>query len=142
MKLSPHRIIPLAAIALFTSLPSSALAVDYVLSFGSSQDLNLMPGDQILVDAGANRSYTCEGVPLDIDTDFDFSTTITGTAMMDPETVTARAGGAIVPGVGGEAGGREDNRVIFTPTKTDRYQIPVASTSMGGENVRHPVRWF
>ncbi|MCB0325808.1 MAG: hypothetical protein KDD69_19645, partial [Bdellovibrionales bacterium] len=73
-----------------TLVASPAFAADFVLTFGVSQDLTLNTGDKILVDAGANRSYTCEAVPLEQMTDFDFSATIVGTDMTDPETVTAR----------------------------------------------------
>ena len=53
-----------------------------------------------------------------------------------PETITARKAGTIVPQIGGETGGNDDNRLTFTPTSTDRFVLTVANAKVGGEQVR------
>lgn len=118
--------------ALITATP--AFAADRVVTIGIQQELVLESSDAILVDLEADRSYACEGVPLTIATDFDFSNQVVGQGA-SPLTFTARFGGDISPIVGGEVGDRTDNRVIVTPTQSDRYRIEIEGAAVGGESV-------
>lgn len=111
-----------------------AVAVDRVVTVGAQQELTLNVADAILIDMEADRSYSCEAVPLGEATNFDFSNQVVGQGTSGL-TFTGRHGGEISPIVGGESGDLADNRVIVTPTQSDRYRIEVASAATGGETV-------
>ena len=137
-----NKLIAAATATLSLVATQSAFAVDFPLTIGVGQELTLTTSDRILVDLGANRSYTCEAVPTTATTDFDFDTTVTQVDDDDDDddSVTGRAGGTIVPGIGGELGGRDDNRIIVTPTDSGRYAFSVASVAGASEMVN--VRCF
>lgn len=133
----------LSMFALLLALTSPAYAVERLLSIGnnagdvnpSGQGITVNTGDTFLIDLGADRSYACEGFASDIDSNFDWSTAVVGTTGSE-EAVTATTAGNIVPIVAGETGGTADNRIVLTPSTTDRFRITVASAKGSGEVVK------
>ncbi len=127
--------------ALLAAVTTPAYADDFILSIGhdaasgTGSTVLVETGDRFLIDLSASRSYSCEAIPTDSLTAFDWSDQVTGTSGT-PETITARQAGAIVPQIGGETGGNADNRLTFTPTTTDRFILTVANAKVGGELVR------
>lgn len=121
------------------ALPGTAGATERLLSPGHDVIEGLFTvaaADTFLVDLTANHSYSCDAVPVDQASDFDWSTSVQGTAAQNPETITARTAGTITPQITGETGGSADNRITFIPTTTDRFRLTVASAKSGGELIR------
>ena len=125
---------------LIGTVPATASAADRFLSVGHDVIEGLFTvaaADTFLVDLTANHSYSCDAVPVDILTDFDWDTSVVGQASTNPETVTGvRQAGGITPQITGESGGGSDNRITFIPTTTDRFRLTVASAKGGGELIR------
>ena len=133
----------LPTFGLLIALTSPAFAVERLLSIGnnaadasnSGEGITVNSGDTFLVDLAANRSYSCEGFATDVDSNFDWSTAVVGTTGAE-EAVTATGAGNVVPIVAGETGGTTDNRIVLTPSTTDRFRITVANSKGGGEVVK------
>jgi len=118
----------------------SANAIDRFISSGQGNTFLLAANDTFSIDLTANHSYACDAIPESATTDFDWSTDVVGTTGGSPEMITARAAGGITPQITGDAGDSTDNRITFTPTTSDRFQLTVAAALGGGESVR--VRCF
>ena len=139
MKLALRQI--LATAGLLSAIATPVVAEDFILSIGhdassgSGSTVNVEAGDRFFIDLGANRSYSCEGIPTDPATDFDWDVFVAGTTGT-PESISPRLAGGIVPQIGGETDGNANNRLTFTPTTTDRFILTVATAKVGGELVR------
>ncbi|MFN8389551.1 MAG: hypothetical protein U0136_04610 [Bdellovibrionota bacterium] len=120
-------------------LPQAAHAADHLLSTGHNEldtTITVNATDTFHVDLTANHSYACDAIPFDAASDFDWSTTVQGTASGSPESIVARTAGSITPVITGESNGVADNRIVFTPTTSDRFVLTVQSAKSGGEDVR------
>lgn len=130
----------LLSLGLLTAAP--AYATDYLLTVGkngfttNNDSILVQANDRFFIDFTAGRSYSCEGVPQDAASDFDWNQTVQGTAVSNPETILARLAGTLEPAITGEASTSSDNRLTFTPTTTDRFRLTVQSAKSGGELVK------
>ena len=118
----------------------SANAIDRFISVGQGNTILLAAADTFSIDLTANHSYACDGIPESMASNLDWSTDVQGTTGGTPEAITARLAGGINPQITGDAGDSTDNRITFTPTTSDRFQLTVASAAGGGESVR--IRCF
>lgn len=133
--------LPLAAVAVLLGAgearaqTTTLLTVNqYVAQNGGVLTVNA--NDLFLIDLEANHSYSCEAVPSDVASDFDFSLSVVGTTGTSPETVTGRATGDMRPMITGEADDSGDNRLSLLPTTANRFQLTVEGAKLGGEIVR------
>lgn len=128
----------MAVMATIQFLPQPAFAADTLLSVGhdTAAAVNVNTGDHFLIDLEAGKSYSCEAIPANPATAFDFDTTVAGTTGGTPPSITARESGTLSPQVTGESGDSADNRLSFLVTTADRYQLTVATAAGGGEDVR------
>ncbi len=123
------------------SLASNAFAISTFLSVGnntsaSGSSLTVNAADIFVIDFEADKSYSCEAIPTDIDSNFDFDTTLDGTTGTTPPTISARSTGNMTPAITGESGDAGNNRLSFITATADRYQITVTNAKVGGEVVR------
>lgn len=119
-------------------IPSNARAADRLLTVGHDVLEGLFTvaaNDVFLVDLVANHSYSCDAVPVDAASDFDWSTTVTGVTSGTAD-ITAREAGTMTPPITGETGDSADNRITLIPVTTDRYRLTVSSAKSGGELAR------
>ncbi|MCB0344292.1 MAG: hypothetical protein KDD66_04210 [Bdellovibrionales bacterium] len=125
-------------------VPATATAADYLASIGDTVSVSggvvmVEAGDGFLLDTHHDRSYSCEGVPSDSQSEFGFNTELVGT-IDNSNTITAVPNADMAPHVTGPLGGGGTARLSFVAVNPDRYRLSVATARTGGEDVA--VRCF
>lgn len=145
MKMLNVRVLFLSLFALLF-LAAPAAATDYLATAGQAivdpdpagtgSYPAYMQDDGILIDAKANRSYVCQGIPAASDSAFYFNRMVVGQNGDAPQTITARAIGDMNPVITEPDNANGRTRISFIPTQDNRFKITVASAKAGGEVVR------